>query len=57
MKCNFTGALREGAAVCEAQLLHGGRTTQVWDASIRDEASGKLMAAFRCTQIILYPRT
>jgi 1,4-dihydroxy-2-naphthoyl-CoA hydrolase len=57
VKCNFTGTLREGAAVCEAQLLHGGRTTQVWDAAVRDEASGKLMAAFRCTQIILYPRT
>lgn len=57
VKCNFTGTLREGAAVCVAQLLHGGRTTQVWDATVSDEASGKLMAAFRCTQIILYPRS
>ncbi|HEY1928961.1 MAG TPA: PaaI family thioesterase [Caulobacteraceae bacterium] len=56
VKCNFTGTLREGAAVCVAQLLHGGRTTQIWDATVTDEASGKLMAAFRCTQIILYPR-
>mgnify|MGYP001544454010 CR=1 FL=1 len=39
-----------------ATLLHGGRTIQVWDARIEDVASGKLMAAFRCTQIILYPR-
>jgi uncharacterized protein (TIGR00369 family) len=56
VKCNFTGTLREGAAVCAAELLHGGRTTQVWDAKVTDEASGRLMAAFRCTQIILYPR-
>jgi uncharacterized protein (TIGR00369 family) len=56
VKCNFTSTLREGAAVCEASLLHGGRTTQVWDAVVRDEATGRLMAAFRCTQIILYPR-
>jgi uncharacterized protein (TIGR00369 family) len=56
VKCNFTGTLREGAAVCVAQLLHGGRTTQVWDATVTDEATGRLMAAFRCTQIILYPR-
>ena len=56
VKCNFTGTLREGAAVCVAELLHGGRTTQVWDARVNDAASGRLMAAFRCTQIILYPR-
>lgn len=56
VKCNFVGTLREGEAVCTASLLHGGRTTQVWDARVEDAATGKLMAAFRCTQIILYPR-
>ncbi|HWE99538.1 MAG TPA: PaaI family thioesterase [Caulobacteraceae bacterium] len=56
VKCNFTSSLSEGAARCEARLLHGGRTTQIWDASVTDEATGRLMAAFRCTQIILYPR-
>jgi uncharacterized protein (TIGR00369 family) len=56
VKCNFMGTLRDGAAVCTASLLHGGRTTQVWDAQVTDEATGRLMAAFRCTQIILYPR-
>lgn len=53
---NFLGTVRDGAVTCEAELLHGGRLTQVWDARARDEATGKLMAAFRCTQIILYPR-
>lgn len=56
VKCNFTGTLREGAAICAAELLHGGRTTQVWDATMTSAADGRLMAAFRCTQIILYPR-
>ncbi|HZC16253.1 MAG TPA: PaaI family thioesterase [Caulobacteraceae bacterium] len=56
VKCNFMGTLTEGAGVCTAKLLHGGRTTQVWDAEFRDEATGRLLAAFRCTQIILYPR-
>ncbi len=56
VKCNFMGTLREGTVQVTASLLHGGRTTQVWDARIEDASSGKLMAAFRCTQIILYPR-
>jgi len=56
VKCNFMGTLTKGAGVCTAELLHGGRTTQVWDAKMTDEATGRLMAAFRCTQIILYPR-
>jgi uncharacterized protein (TIGR00369 family) len=56
VKCNFMGTAREGAVLCKATLLHGGRTTQVWDASLSDESTGRLIAAFRCTQIILYPR-
>ena len=56
VKCNFMSTAREGAVLCRATLLHGGRTTQVWDAHMTNEATGKLMAAFRCTQVILYPR-
>jgi len=56
LKCNFMGTLNAGAILGEATLLHGGRTTQVWDAKITNEDSGKLLAAFRCTQMILYPR-
>ena len=55
-KCNFVGTVLEGEVACVARLLHGGRTTQVWDAELTDAASGRLLAAFRCTQIILYPR-
>jgi uncharacterized protein (TIGR00369 family) len=56
LKCNFLGTAREGAVVAEAKLLHGGRQTQVWDATVTNETTGKPIAAFRCTQIILYLR-
>ena len=56
LKSNFLGTKREGAIACEATLVHGGRATQVWDATVTDEDSGKKLALFRCTQIILYPR-
>jgi len=32
--------------------VHGGRTTQLWDATVRD-AQGRPMALFRCTQLVL----
>jgi uncharacterized protein (TIGR00369 family) len=56
LKSNFLGTIREGAIACEATLTHGGRTTQVWDARITDEATGRVIALFRCTQLLLYPR-
>jgi len=56
LKLNFLGTLREGTVVARARLVHGGRTTQVWDAEVADEASGKVLALFRCTQMVLYPR-
>jgi 1,4-dihydroxy-2-naphthoyl-CoA hydrolase len=56
LKSNFLGTKREGVIRCEATLVHGGRATQVWDATVADEESGKRIALFRCTQMILYPR-
>lgn len=56
LKSNFLGTVREGEIVCEARLVHGGRSTQVWDAEVTDPATGKPIAAFRCTQMVLYPR-
>ncbi len=55
-KSNHLGTVREGAIACTARMAHGGRTTQVWDAEIRDEATGKVFALYRCTQMMLYPR-
>ena len=56
LKSNFLGTAREGVIGCTATRVHGGRTTQIWDATITDKASGKTLALFRCTQLILYPR-
>ena len=56
LKSNFVGTKRGGAIRCDAKLVHGGRTTQVWDATVYDEERGKPLALFRCTQMILYPR-
>jgi len=54
LKTNFLGTLRDGALACETTLAHGGRSTQVWDARVTDEASGRTIALFRCTQMVLY---
>lgn len=54
LKSNFLGTTREGGVNVEASLAHGGRTTQVWDAIVRAEATGKTIALFRCTQMLLY---
>ena len=56
LKSNFLGTKHEGVIECEAALVHGGRATQVWDATVTDDESGKKLALFRCTQMILYPR-
>ena len=56
LKTNFLGSRRSGAIRCEARLAHGGRTTQVWDATVVDADGGRPLALFRCTQLILYPR-
>ena len=57
LKSNFLGTAREGAIACIATRVHSGRTTQVWDAEVRDAATGRAIAAFRCTQLIIYPRS
>jgi 1,4-dihydroxy-2-naphthoyl-CoA hydrolase len=56
LKSNHLGTAREGAIAVTAKLAHAGRTTQVWDAVVRNKASGKTIALFRCTQMILYPK-
>ncbi|WP_373486551.1 PaaI family thioesterase [Blastomonas sp.] len=55
VKCNFVGTALEGEVEIVASLIHGGRTTQLWDAEITSVSSGRRMALFRATQIILYP--
>jgi uncharacterized protein (TIGR00369 family) len=53
LKTNFLRSAQPGATIaCEARLVHGGRTTQLWDATVSD-AEGRTMALFRATQLML----
>lgn len=56
LKSNFLGTTREGTISTEASAVHAGRTTQVWDATVRHDETGKTLALFRCTQAVLWPR-
>ena len=56
LKSNHLGTVKEGSIACVATAQHLGRNTQVWDAVVTDEASGRKIALFRCTQMILWPK-
>jgi len=56
LKSNFLGTTLEGEIVCTARPVHRGKATQVWDAEVRAAATGKTIAMFRCTQMILTTR-
>ncbi|MGF1457028.1 MAG: PaaI family thioesterase [Alphaproteobacteria bacterium] len=56
LKTNFLGTALDGGLEGEATPLHIGRTTQVWDAAVRHVETGKTLAHFRCTQLVLWPR-
>lgn len=56
LKANFLGTTTEGAIDAVVRAAHLGRTTQVWDATVTEVATGKTLALFRCTQMILWPK-
>ena len=56
LKSNHLGTARQGTIAVVATAVHLGRTTHVWDAVVTDKDSGKTIALFRCTQMILYPK-
>ena len=56
LKSNHLSTARDGTLDCVAAAVHLGKTTQVWDAIVTAKASGRTIALFRCTQLILYPR-
>lgn len=56
LKSNHLGTARDGTVDCVATAVHLGRTTQVWDAVVTHRESGKTIALFRCTQMVLYPK-
>ena len=56
LKSNHLGTVRAGRISAVATNVHAGRTTQVWDAVVADDATGRTIALFRCTQSVLWPR-
>ena len=57
LKSNFLGTALSGRLICRAEAAHLGGSTQVWDAKVVSEESGKTIAMFRCTQMVLKKRT
>jgi len=55
LKSNHLATARDGSIECVATPVHLGRTTQVWDAVVSHKQTGKVIALFRCTQMVLYP--
>lgn len=53
LKTNFVGTARDGVILCRGSAVHFGRSTQVWDATVTADDSGRTIAVFRCTQMIL----
>jgi 1,4-dihydroxy-2-naphthoyl-CoA hydrolase len=56
LKSNHLGTAREGTIDCVSKPQHIGRTTQVWDSIVTHRETGKTIALFRCTQMVLYPK-
>ena len=56
LKSNHLGTARDGTIEVLAKAAHLGRTTQVWDATVTHRESGKTIALFRCTQMVLWPK-
>jgi 1,4-dihydroxy-2-naphthoyl-CoA hydrolase len=56
LKSNHLGTARQGTLLGSAKPAHLGKTTQVWDAIVTHKESGKTIALFRCTQLILYAK-
>ena len=48
--------MQVGLLICEARAVHLGRSTQVWEATVRADGDDRPVALFRCTQLVLYPR-
>jgi 1,4-dihydroxy-2-naphthoyl-CoA hydrolase len=57
LKSNFLSSARAGERVaCRCTPAHLGKQTHVWDAVVTNETSGRTIALFRCTQMVLLPR-
>lgn len=54
LKSNFVGTASDGTLIARSSAVHLGRSTQVWDSIVTHEQTGRKIAYFRCTQMILY---
>jgi len=57
LKSNMTSSVKEGVISCVSECVHSGRTTQVWESIVTSEVTGKMLAKFTCTQLVIYPRS
>lgn len=53
LKTNFLGAVNDGDLLCVATPVHRGRSTHVWDAEVTHVQSGRRIAMFRCTNLVI----
>ena len=53
LKSNHLGTALDGTIEALVTAAHLGRSTHVWDATVRRQGEGKTIALFRCTQMIL----
>lgn len=56
LKSNHLGTALTGTLDCVATAAHLGKTTQVWDAVVTHRDSGRTLALFRCTQMVMYAK-
>lgn len=56
LKCNLISTVRSRKIICSSKCIHAGGTTQVWESKVMEAATHKLIAAFTCTQLVLYLR-
>ena len=56
LKSNHLGTATQGTLDGVARPVHLGKTTQVWDAVVTHRESGRTLALFRCTQLVLYAK-
>lgn len=58
LKTNFLGSAMQGQTVSgRATPQHRGKSTHVWDVEVRNDDTNRVIALFRCTQMLLYPKT
>ena len=53
LKSNFFSTALKGRIRAETSAIHLGRSTHVWDAEVTSLETGKRLALFRCTQMVL----